>query len=289
MPRARARSRRLLAATRRGRCYRSETLGTPRGNSPLVACGSEIRPIPEDRCSPVPTRSPPTSATTTSNTSTSASATCPASCSTSPSRRRRSARTPSARASASTARPSAGSRRSTSRTCCCCPTPTAPSSTRSATHKTLNVNFFIHDPITREAYSRDPRNMAKKAEAYLASTGIADTAYFGPEAEFYIFDSIRYRPHQRVLLPHRLRSRAPGTRARSPARTAAPTSGTRPATRAATSRSSPYDHYSDLRDDDDEPDQRRARARAWPPRGGHRRSGRDQLQVRHAAARRPTA
>ncbi|MDQ3052453.1 MAG: glutamine synthetase beta-grasp domain-containing protein, partial [Actinomycetota bacterium] len=59
-------------------------------------------------------------------------------------------------------------------------------------HKTLNVNFFIHDPITREAYSRDPRNVAKKAEAYLASSGIADTAYFGPEAEFYIFDSVRH-------------------------------------------------------------------------------------------------
>src|SRR3954453_1197156 len=59
-------------------------------------------------------------------------------------------------------------------------------------HKTLNVNFFIHDPITREAYSRDPRNVAKKAEAYLASSGIADTAYFGPEAEFYVFDSVRF-------------------------------------------------------------------------------------------------
>jgi glutamine synthetase len=59
-------------------------------------------------------------------------------------------------------------------------------------HKTLNVNFFIHDPITREAYSRDPRNVAKKAEAYLAASGIADTAYFGPEAEFYVFDSVRH-------------------------------------------------------------------------------------------------
>jgi len=54
--------------------------------------------------------------------------------------------------------------------------------------KTLVVNFFIHDPITGEAYSRDPRNIARKAEAYLASTGIADTAYFAPEAEFYVFD-----------------------------------------------------------------------------------------------------
>jgi glutamine synthetase len=64
--------------------------------------------------------------------------------------------------------------------------------------KTLALNFFIHDPFTREAYTRDPRNIAKKAETYLASSGIADTAYFGPEAEFYVFDSIRHEtsPHQ---------------------------------------------------------------------------------------------
>lgn len=59
--------------------------------------------------------------------------------------------------------------------------------------KTVNINFFIHDPITGEQYSRDPRNIAKKAEAYLASTGIADTAYFGPEAEFYVFDNVRFQ------------------------------------------------------------------------------------------------
>jgi len=58
--------------------------------------------------------------------------------------------------------------------------------------KTLALNFFIHDPFTREAYSRDPRNVAKKAETYLASSGVADTAYFGAEAEFYIFDSVRH-------------------------------------------------------------------------------------------------
>jgi glutamine synthetase len=58
--------------------------------------------------------------------------------------------------------------------------------------KTLVVNFFIHDPLTGEAYSRDPRNIARKAMAYLSSTGIGDTAYFAPEAEFYIFDSVRF-------------------------------------------------------------------------------------------------
>ena len=58
--------------------------------------------------------------------------------------------------------------------------------------KTLNISCFVHDPFTREAYSRDPRNVARKAEEYLASTGIADTCYFGAEAEFFVFDSVRY-------------------------------------------------------------------------------------------------
>lgn len=58
--------------------------------------------------------------------------------------------------------------------------------------KTLNVKFFVHDPFTREPFSRDPRNVARKAEEYLTSTGIADTCSFGLEAEFYLFDSVRY-------------------------------------------------------------------------------------------------
>ena len=58
--------------------------------------------------------------------------------------------------------------------------------------KTLNLTFFVHDPLTGEPYSRDPRNIARKAEDYLRGSGIADTAYFGPEAEFYIFDSARF-------------------------------------------------------------------------------------------------
>lgn len=58
--------------------------------------------------------------------------------------------------------------------------------------KTLNMKFFVHDPFTREPFSRDPRNVARKAEEYLASTGIADTCFFGAEAEFYLFDSVRF-------------------------------------------------------------------------------------------------
>nr|WP_221316207.1 type I glutamate--ammonia ligase [Saccharopolyspora gloriosae] len=58
--------------------------------------------------------------------------------------------------------------------------------------KTLILNFFVHDPFTLEPYSRDPRNIARKAEQYLAESGIADTVFFGAEAEFYIFDSVRF-------------------------------------------------------------------------------------------------
>jgi glutamine synthetase len=59
-------------------------------------------------------------------------------------------------------------------------------------HKTLNLNCFVHDPVTLEHYSRDPRWVAKKAEDFLPTTGICDTAYFGPEAEFFIFDDVQY-------------------------------------------------------------------------------------------------
>jgi glutamine synthetase len=59
-------------------------------------------------------------------------------------------------------------------------------------HPTVVFLCDIVDPITREPYTRDPRYIAKKAEAYLKQTGIADTIYVGPEAEFFVFDSVRY-------------------------------------------------------------------------------------------------
>ena len=63
--------------------------------------------------------------------------------------------------------------------------------------KTLVVNFSIVDPFTDEPFSRDPRQVAAKAEAYLRSTGIADECFIGAEAEFYLFDDVRYQvtPH----------------------------------------------------------------------------------------------
>jgi len=57
---------------------------------------------------------------------------------------------------------------------------------------TLVLIGNIVDPVTREQYTRDPRYIAQKAEAYLKNTGIGDTVYFGPEAEFFIFDDIRF-------------------------------------------------------------------------------------------------
>ena len=61
---------------------------------------------------------------------------------------------------------------------------------------TLSITCNIKDPITLESYTRDVRYIAQKAEAYLQSTGIADISYWGPEAEFYLFDDIRYGQSQ---------------------------------------------------------------------------------------------
>ncbi|HEV7936031.1 MAG TPA: type I glutamate--ammonia ligase [Actinomadura sp.] len=69
-------------------------------------------------------------------------------------------------------------------------------------HKTLNITFFVHDPLTGEPYSRDPRNVARKAQDHLRGTGIADTVFFGPEAEFYIFDDVRFETKPNAAYYH---------------------------------------------------------------------------------------
>ena len=56
---------------------------------------------------------------------------------------------------------------------------------------TVNIRCDVIEPATMQGYERDPRSLAKRAEAYLKSTGIADSALFGPENEFFIFDSVR--------------------------------------------------------------------------------------------------
>jgi len=57
---------------------------------------------------------------------------------------------------------------------------------------TLSLTCDVYDPLTRKPYARDPRSLARRAEAYLRQTGLADTAFFGPEIEFFLFDDIRY-------------------------------------------------------------------------------------------------
>ena len=57
---------------------------------------------------------------------------------------------------------------------------------------TISLICDVYEPATKEKYSRCPRNIAQKAEAYLISTGIADTVYYGPEAEFFVFDDVRF-------------------------------------------------------------------------------------------------
>jgi glutamine synthetase len=99
--------------------------------------------------------------------------------------------------------------------------------------KTLILIFDIYNPRNGEIYHRDPRQVAKKAEKYLASTGIADTAFFAPEAEFFIFDDVRYEVSSGSSFYRSIRKRPPGTRA---VRKRAETSPTRRRTRAATSR-----------------------------------------------------
>ena len=59
--------------------------------------------------------------------------------------------------------------------------------------KTLCLHCSIVEPDTGEGYDRDPRGTAERAEAYLKASGIGDVSYFGPEAEFFLFDDVRYQ------------------------------------------------------------------------------------------------
>lgn len=110
-------------------------------------------------------------------------------------------------------------------------------------HKTLIINCYVHDPVTGEAYSRDPRYIARKAENYLASTGIADTAFFGPEAEFFIFDDVRFGQDTNSSF-HRVDS-VEGTW--NTGRDEGPNLGYKPRSKQGYFPVPPMDHYADLR------------------------------------------
>jgi glutamine synthetase len=98
---------------------------------------------------------------------------------------------------------------------------------------TLILTCDVIDPTDGKPYERDPRSLAKRAEAYMKSTGLGDAAYFGPEPEFFIFDSIRWGNDMSGCFSRSKPKKPPGTRARN---TKAATWATARASRAATSR-----------------------------------------------------
>ena len=110
---------------------------------------------------------------------------------------------------------------------------------------TVNMRCDVIEPATMQGYERDPRSLAKRAEAYLKSTGIADSALFGPENEFFIFDSVTWSSeHARLLLRDRFGAGRLELAART-TRTA--TRATGPASRAATSRCRRSMRFQDIR------------------------------------------
>ena len=111
--------------------------------------------------------------------------------------------------------------------------------------KTLVVNFFVHDPITKEPYSRDPRNIARKAQTYLASTGIGDTVFMAPEPEFYVFDDVRYETNGHSSMYYVDAESAPWNSSRAEERG---NLGYKVHTKGGYFPVAPSDHYGDLRD-----------------------------------------
>ncbi len=116
-------------------------------------------------------------------------------------------------------------------------------------HKTLNVACSIVDPITNEPYSRDPRQVAAKAEAYLRSTGIADTASFAPEAEFFLFDSVRYESSMQRSFYEVDSIEAPWNTAREYEEDGTPNIGFKSQAKKGYFPVPPIDHSQDIRDD----------------------------------------
>lgn len=108
---------------------------------------------------------------------------------------------------------------------------------------TVSVIANIIDPVTKEDYTRDPRHVARKAEEYLRSTGIADTCYIGPEPEFFIFDEVRFEQNQHTGM-YKLDS-VEG--AWNTARFEEPNLGYKPSFKGGYFPVSPTDTYHDLR------------------------------------------
>ena len=111
--------------------------------------------------------------------------------------------------------------------------------------KTLVMHCYVADPVTGERYSRDPRYVAQKAQEHLFSTGVADTAYFGPEPEFFIFDDVRFE-----TTPNGSMYRVDSVEGQWNTGTdEGPNLAYKPRTKEGYFPTPPMDHYQDLRSD----------------------------------------
>ncbi|HYG71091.1 MAG TPA: type I glutamate--ammonia ligase [Actinomycetota bacterium] len=115
------------------------------------------------------------------------------------------------------------------------------------THPTINLHCFVKDPVTGEMYTRDPRYIARKAELYLKQTGIADTSFWGPECEFYIFDSVRFEQNQHEGYYHLDAIEGVWNSGRDRELDGSPNLGYKPRYKEGYFPLPPMDHYQDLR------------------------------------------
>ena len=161
-----------------------------------------------------------------------------------------------------------------------------PSSTRSSNVPTLSLICNVNDPITASCTRAIRATWPSKAEAYLKGTGIADTCFFGPEAEFFIFDDARFDQTEQRLLLHRLDE----GRLEHAASDEKPNLGYQPRYKEGYFPVPPPDTLQDLRTEMMLISIAcRHRRRDAPPRSRHRRPVRDRHAVRRAHRRWPTA
>ena len=147
---------------------------------------------------------------------------------------------------------------------------------------TVDIRCDVIEPATMQGYERDPRSLAKRAEAYLKSTGIADSALFGPENEFFIFDSVRFGNEMNGSFYsidsvqgawNSQREYQEGNKGHRPGHQGRLLPG-------AAGRCVPGHPLGDVPGDGGDGTQ----GRSAPPRGGDRRPGRDRRRRRHAGA-----
>ncbi len=148
---------------------------------------------------------------------------------------------------------------------------------------TLNLRCDVIEPATMQGYERDPRSLALRAEAYLKSTGIADTALFGPENEFFVFDSVKWHSDMNST-GYTIDSYSGAWNSNSEFADRI-NLGHRPGIKGGYFPVPPVDCTAGRAQRDVQCAGRNGpEGRSAPPRGGHRRTGRDRCRCRHADA-----